>query len=265
MLSKLNTIIAEFAKAGISSPRLEANMLINAAKNDDELNSFVKQRLEHKPICKIIGNKGFYKYNFKVDENVLSPRPDTETLVEQAISIINKNNDIVDILELGIGSGCIILSLLLEFVKIHGVGVDISSKALSIAEENAKILNVINRLKLVNKSWFDDDLAESLKQTFDIIVSNPPYIRTKDIAILDNDVKNYDPILALDGGEDGLRDYHQISEISLHLLKNNGYILLEVGINQSEDVAKIFIKKGFKLIDIVKDLSGIDRCIILKK
>ncbi|MDR1694155.1 MAG: peptide chain release factor N(5)-glutamine methyltransferase [Lactobacillaceae bacterium] len=264
MALKLDDIISEFVKAGITSPRLEAVMLIENAKNDKELASFVEERLASKPICKIIGKKDFYKHTFKVSEDVLSPRPDTETLVECAIEIIKKNK-IQNILELGVGSGCIILSVLYEFGNIRGVGMDISNKAIDIAQENAKNIGVAERISFVNKSWFDDDIKEVLNKKFDIIISNPPYIVSSDISVLDREVKDYDPLIALDGGTDGLRDYRQIASVSGGLLNDNGYILLEVGLGQSKDVSDIFIKTGFELIDTVKDLAGIDRCIILKK
>lgn len=264
MLTKLDDIISKFIKARISAPRLEAMMLIENAKDETELDYFVEQRLASKPICKIIGKKEFYKFSFSVDENVLSPRPDTETLVEAAIEIIKKDK-IKNILELGVGSGCIILSLLKEFNYLNGVGIDISKKALEVAKTNASDLDINDRINFINASWFDEDLFDKLNKKFDIIVSNPPYIPSDDILSLDKDVKDYDPIIALDGGEDGLRDYKQISLISQKLLNDNGYIFLEVGIYQSNDVIKIFKNQKFKLVDVIKDLSGVERCIILKK
>lgn len=264
MSVKADNIIAMLIKAGVSSPRLEANIFIKSAKNDDELLSFINRRLQNEPVCKIVGHKDFYKYTFKVSDKVLSPRPDTETLVEKAIEIIKKEN-LHKVLELGVGSGCIILSILAEFSDVFGIGVDISNDALDIARENAQNLGVCERVRFANQSWFDMDLEKKLGTGFDMIVSNPPYIPSKDILGLDKDVKNYDPLLALDGGEDGLRDYRRLAELSPSLLSDNGYILLEVGINQSNDVVEIFFAKGFSLIDIVKDLSGIERCIILKK
>lgn len=253
------SIIEILSQAGISSPRLEASMLQAAAGSEEELQSFIEARLEGKPICKIIGSKGFYKHDFLVNENVLSPRPDTEILVEKALELLSGDNTI---LELGVGSGCIITSILAELPTLKGVGVDISPKALEVAEKNAKLLGVNDRLTLLNKSWFDESF---LCDKFDVIISNPPYIPTEDIHTLDSAVKDYDPVLALDGGIDGLRDYRQIAKISPLLLKDSGHILLEVGINQAQDVSEIFTSQGFKLVDIIKDLNQIDRCIILQK
>jgi release factor glutamine methyltransferase len=229
-----------------------------------EFSKLIELRSQHKPIDKIIGSKGFYKYEFKVSEDVLSPRPDTEILLENAINIIkSKNNPFI--LELGVGSGCIITSLLKENRKAKGIGIDISVKALAIAEENAKKLCVDERLTLINTSWFNDDVIKNIGNHFDIIVSNPPYIKSNEIPLLDAEVKNFDPLIALDGGNDGLRDYRRISEISHILLKNDGFLLFEIGENQAQDVINIGKQHHFFPCEIVRDLNNIDRCIILKK
>ena len=272
-------VVRRLAEGQIPSPRLEARLLIANTLGVDanELNPFavklddaqteklmqsVQERLKHKPICKIIGQKSFYKYDFHVDCNVLSPRPDTEILVEAAIHLGQKNK-LNRVLDLGTGSGCILLSVLADLPNAKGVGIDISDKALEIARTNAEILGVVSRVELMRASWFDDNL--SLGDKFDLIVSNPPYIKSADIATLDTEVKDYDPILALDGGADGYRDYKKLAERIPSWLKDGGYVLLEVGIGQAEKVAQIFQEKGLSLCEIVKDLAGINRCVILKK
>ncbi len=266
---------------GIETSKLELRMLMEhvlqlaphqslllsqelTPKQITKFSKLVEIRGQHKPIDKIIGKKGFYKYEFKVSEDVLSPRPDTETLLEKAIDLI-KNKENISILELGVGSGCIIISLLAENINAHGVGIDISNKALKIAEENANNLKVYDRLKLINTSWFNDDIIKTIGKNFDIIISNPPYIKSSKIPLLDNEVKNFDPLIALDGGKDGLRDYRHISKISKNLLKNDGFLLFEIGENQAQDVINIGKQHNLNLFEIIKDLNNIDRCIILKK
>ena len=275
----LEDVVRRLAEGQIPSPRLEARLLIanTLGVDTNELNPFVvklddaqteklmqslQDRLKHKPICKIIGKKAFYKYDFHVDCNVLSPRPDTEILVEAAIHL-GQENKLIRVLDLGTGSGCILLSVLADLPNAKGVGIDISDKALEIAQTNAEMLGVVSRVELMRASWFDDNL--SLGDKFDLIVSNPPYIKSADIATLDTEVKDYDPMLALDGGADGYRDYKKLAERIPSWIKDGGYVLLEVGIGQAEKVAQIFQEKGLSLCEIVKDLSGINRCVILKK
>lgn len=277
----INNTAARLQAAGIEYPRLDVRMLLSHALGisldelmfyprqlaSDKLSHFeqmIEQRLHHKPVDKIIGSRGFYKYDFQVSPAVLSPRPDTETLVEAAIEYINLHQ-VKNILDLGTGSGCILLSILAEFPELSGVGIDASKSALEIASNNAYKLNTLKRTELYPYSWFDDNLPEELGRRFDVIVSNPPYIPSADISKLDKEVKAYDPMSALDGGEDGLRDYRKIAEVSPKLLNNDGIIFLEIGIGQAEDVAKIFCFQGFKPLQIIKDLGGIERCVILKK
>ena len=269
-MSLRDEIISQLVQAKISSPRLESDILLKkyapeypqySKEEELELKRAVNRRANHEPLDKIIGYKEFYKYTFSVDSNVLSPRPDTEILLEKALSLIDDSKE-CNILDLGTGSGCILLSLLKERPKALGVGVDISAKALVKAAENALNLQVGNRVNFINKSWTEEDFIQS---EFDVIVSNPPYIPSKEIETLDIEVKKYDPISALDGGDSGLNCYEEIAKITPCLLKKDGYILLEVGYNQANDVAKIFQRNGMSLVEIAKDLSGINRCIILKK
>ena len=278
MLTKISTTLS---RAGIETPRLEARRILSFVCNKDENNislmeselsptehkkiaEIITQRLAHKPLDKILGTKGFYKYDFVVNEDVLSPRPDTEILVEEALKLLPSANN-VKVLDLGTGSGCILLSLLAENKEWYGQGVDISPKALQVAKQNAQRLELSSRVKWINSDWFDEKLLELLDFPVDIIVSNPPYIPTQDIASLEENVKKYDPLPALDGGEDGLYHYRQIASITPPLLPKGGYVLLEVGINQSQAVADIFKQAGLQLIKIVVDLGQIERCIILKK
>ena len=274
--------IAEILKSHqIEEPKLEARMMVASVLNLDandlffdcpELNAeqekqlaeLVEKRIKHYPLCKLLGKKGFYKYDFIVSEDVLSPRPDTEILVEAAINYA-KENKAKKILDLGTGSGCIILSVLGDVADLSGVALDASVKALNIAAQNADNLGLANRIKFVHGSWFDEDISSSLGTDFDLIVTNPPYIPSKDIENLDEEVKAHDPLLALDGGEDGLKDYRQIAKISYPMLKEGGKIFIEGGIGQEKQIADVFAKEGFGLSTILKDYGGINRCIILKK
>ncbi len=269
---------ARLAAAGVESSDYELRLLLAAAMGVDSLclndipnaeqtalfEQMLQKRLQHMPVDKILGHRGFYKYDFKVNTDVLSPRPDTETLLEEALDCI-KADGAATVLELGVGSGCIITSLLAETPSLQGTGVDISAPALRVARQNADMLGVMPRLKLLNASWFDADFLSLFSQRFDIIVSNPPYIPSAEIPSLEEDVKNYDPLPALDGGSDGLDSYRRIAELAPRLLTEQGRILLEVGENQAHDVAAIFVGAGLKLAKIRNDLSGIERCVSLKK
>lgn len=276
-----NHLIQQLVQAHITVPRLEAKMLLAHLLDKDisdatileadltpqqreELEIFIRRRIQsHEPLDKILGIKSFYKYDFMVNHNVLSPRPETEIIVEEALKLLGKKN--ARILDLGTGSGCILLSLLKELPQSEGVGVDASPEALTVAQKNAQKLDVENQVKWVNCSWFDKDFSQKFSKVFDLIVTNPPYIPDAEIETLDPEVKNYDPRMALSGGEDGYTSYRRIAEIVPLLLTDNGYILLECGHGQAKTVADIFIKQNLSLYKIIKDLQGIERCIILKK
>ena len=252
---------------GIEPKNISPNMEITehqAALLDDML----KERCNHRPIDKIIGKKGFYKYDFAVSDDVLSPRYDTEILVEKAIELLAPSQN-ANILELGVGSGCIILSVLADLPFVSGVGIDVSDAALAITDLNAENLKIEpERLNLLKASWFYEDIIEKLSDyaPFDMVVSNPPYIATSEIDKLDIEVKDFDPLIALDGGADGLKDYNRILQVSEKLLKPNGIIILEAGDGQQLRQIKQ-MAEGFKMqcLKILKDLNNIDRCIILKK
>lgn len=279
-MSAYSELVSRLSSAHIDSPRLEARMLLAAVlaydANDgrilscelnnvqqQKLENMILRRLDHCPLDKILGYKEFYKYRFIVNQDVLSPRPDTEILVEAALAKMTQKQG--KVLDLGTGSGCILLSLLAEKSDWQGVGVDASAKALAVAGENARQLGVEPRVSWVNKNWFEDDFSKVVSSKFDIIVSNPPYIPDEDIALLDEEVKTYDPLPALSGGRDGFDSYKKIAEIAPFLLKKDGYIFLEAGIGQAAQIAEIFAATGLKKVNIIKDLSGIDRCVILKK
>lgn len=263
-------LIEALVVAKIPSPRLETDIILKyAAPRYPEVSpeekklvlSFLKRREKHEPLDKIIGYREFYKSRFKVNTDVLTPRPDTEILLESTLEVIPQNS-VIRILDMGTGSGCILLSLLKERPKAVGIAVDISEKALSIAKENAVALNLCERVEFIHKSWSELKFTTPL---VDIIVSNPPYIPSKEIATLDDDVKFYDPHQALDGGVDGLDCYREIATVSPTILKAGGYVILESGFEQDEEITKIFTAQGLKYVKTIPDLAGINRCVILKK
>ena len=271
--------VQTLAEAQIENPRLETRLIFASvlhcypseifqdisltSPEIEKINDMLKQRIKHKPLDKILGHREFYKYDFIVNEDVLSPRPDTEILVEAALEILHNISN-AKILDLGCGSGCIIETLLKEIPSASGCAVDISANALKIAQKNADNLAVNEHLNFINANWFTDDFTAQIGKKFDMIVSNPPYIPSADIAVLDTEVKDYDPLLALDGGQSGFESYKRIAQIAPKLLNNGGYILLEAGYGQAKQIANIFITQGFDLLKIVNDLSDIERCVVLR-
>lgn len=242
-------------------------LLFKLNQTISELNYFqyfklINRRSQNEPIAYIIGNKDFWKQNYTLDNNVLIPRPETELIIELLLKKLNKKIDAqLNILELGTGSGCIVLSLLSEFKYSKATAVDISKKALNIAKSNAKKLSMDNRVNFKLSNWFSN-LTSNLK--FDIIISNPPYISLSDWEILDKNVKCFEPKEALTDNKDGLENYKIIAKHSKNYLNKDGIIALEIGINQSFIIQKIFQDYGYK-IDCYKDLQSIERVAIITK
>tara|TARA_B100000401_G_C52748796_1_gene692159 strand:+ start:170 stop:1012 length:843 start_codon:yes stop_codon:yes gene_type:complete len=220
---------------------------------------YINRRKKNEPIAYITGFKEFWKSNFKVNKDVLIPRPDTEALVEQVLNEID-NMSKKTILDVGTGSGCIILSLLNERKKCKGVGVDISKNAIKLARYNAKIQHIKNRVK-----FFNSDIDNFYLGKYDFILSNPPYIKLNEISDLDKDVRNHEPKLALNGGIDGYSKIKLVIKKSSELIKKSGKLFLEVGFNQTLKTLKILKKNGFHNNKIVKDLAKKNRCIISTK
>ena len=216
-------------------------------------------RLKNKPIAYLIGKKSFWKYEFEINDKVLIPRPDTELIIEQVLDIY-KNKHNINFLEIGIGSGCIILSILKEKKSFFGKGVDISKDSIKICKKNGKNLNVSNRLKL-----FKSDIDNFNFGKYDLIVSNPPYIKKFDLKNLDKDVFNYEPILALDGGLDGLTEIRKVISLSSELMKLNGKLIIEIAHDQKRMVKKMLNDNGFYVNKIAKDLANNNRCVVSTK
>lgn len=224
------------------------------------LNQLIERRNNGEPIAKIIGRKEFWRDEFFTSTYTLDPRPESELIIESVLHLRPNQQDNLRILDLGTGTGCLLLSLLKEYPNANGVGIDISEQAIYTANRNATALKLQNRSVFRNLSWTD-----APKSLYDIIITNPPYIPTGDIDNLDIDVKNYDPIQALDGGIDGLDAYRQILAISGDLLKDDGIFICEIGINQHIDVAKLAIDAGFNQLLTQTDLAGIIRVLVFNK
>ena len=228
-------------------------------KNYDNFQNMVHQRSEGKPIAYLINKKSFWKYEFYVNEHVLIPRPDTELIIEQVLKIYQNKNKI-NFLDIGFGSGCILLSILKERKNFKGTGVDVSNYALKVCEINAFKLGVKNRLKLYNSNIDKFKLGK-----YDLIITNPPYIKNLDLKYLEKDVKKYEPKLALDGGLDGISEIRKVITKSSELIKNGGKLILEIAYNQTYEVKNLLKKNSFYINSVVKDLAKNDRCIISTK
>ena len=219
--------------------------------------SLFKKRAKKTPIAYIINSKNFYKSKFYVDKNVLIPRPETEHIIDTTLNIINKSKKL-KILDIGIGSGAILLSLLLNLPKSYGIGTDISINALKIAEKNINNFKLHNRCNLINTNW-----AESLKSNyFDLLVCNPPYIRSDDIKNLNKDVINFEPHIALDGGKNGLECLTKLLPSARKCIKSNGSALFEIGYDQSKEALQLIKMNNFKINKVIKDFSKYDRIVL---
>jgi len=228
----------------------------------ENLNIFddlVNQRSKGKPIAYLLKKKEFWKNEFVVDRNVLIPRPDTEILVEQALEL-TKNKNKLNLLDVGVGSGCILLSILNEKKNFYGTGIDICGKSLSICRVNSHKLGLNKRLRL-----FKSNIDNFQYGKYDLIISNPPYIKKYDLKCLEKDVIGFEPKQALDGGIEGLSEIRKVISKSSELIKKNGFLILEIGFDQKNRVKQILQNKGFYIKKIVKDLSGHDRCIVSTK
>ncbi|MGB9716192.1 MAG: peptide chain release factor N(5)-glutamine methyltransferase [Thermodesulfovibrionales bacterium] len=233
-----------------------------------KINKFLKRRTKREPLQYIIGYVDFYGLKIKLGKGVLIPRPETELLVEKAIEIIKREAlSVKCILDLCTGSGCIALALAREFPKAKVYGTDISEIAIRYAKENANI-NRINNVTFLVGNLFEPVeqfvMHNASRTTFNIIISNPPYIRRDDIKTLQPEIKDWEPIKALDGGEDGLDYYRVIIPESKSYLRQGGYLIIEMGENQSEKVRKIAEESGFTNIFLIRDYAGIERIFVAK-
>ena len=239
-------------------------ILVNAhnsidLKDLDLFNNLIKKRSLGNPVAYLTNKKFFWNSEFYVTNGALIPRPDTELLIENILKITKHKNKL-NILDIGIGSGCILLSILKERKDFYGTGIDISKKCINISKINAMKLKVISRLKLYKSNVDKFNLGK-----YDLIVSNPPYIKRSKVKYLDKEIAEFEPRLALDGGMDGLLEFRKIIKKSSELIKKNGKFILEIGFDQKNEVIDLLIKEGFYINSTLKDLAKNDRCILSTK
>jgi release factor glutamine methyltransferase len=228
-------------------------------KNLEYFKKLVQERATRKPIAYLLNKKFFWKSEFYVNNNTLIPRPDTEVIIEKILKV-TKNKNHLKILDIGVGSGCILLSILKERKNFYGSGVDISKNSLEVSKLNAKKLFVNERVK-----FYKSDVDKFNQGKYDLIVSNPPYIKRSNLKYLESDVLKFEPKLALDGGLDGLSVIRKVIKKSSELLKKNGKFILEIGFDQKNKVIKLLNNEGFYINSTVKDLANNDRCIVSTK
>ena len=228
-------------------------------ENIKSFDYLVKRRKKGEPIAYLINKKEFWKQNFYINQNVLIPRPDTELLVEETLKLFNVNSKL-NMLDIGTGSGCILLSILKERRNFFGTGIDISKKAINVARFNAKMHQLSNRVK-----FYNSDVDKFLIGKYDLILSNPPYIKRQDLKYLEVDVKGFEPKLALDGGRDGFSEITKVISKTSMLLKRNGRFILEIGFGQKKKILSILKQNNFFINKVVKDYGKNDRCVISTK
>ena len=264
-------------KNKIANPQLDSEILLsNSIKRDKKhiilnpkevlnseqlgkFKSLIERRKKGEPIAYLINKKEFWKDEFFVNKDVLIPRPDSELIIEQVLKIYSKDVQL-QVLDIGTGSGCILLSILKERSNFYGTGIDISKKSINVSKFNAKQLNLTNRVK-----FFHSSVDNFNNGKYDIIVSNPPYIEQLSLKYLEKDVVNFEPKLALSGGFDGFSKIRKVINKASILIKKNGKFILEIGFNQKNKVIKILKEEGFYVNKAIKDYGNNDRCIISTK
>jgi len=273
----INLATTELKKKKIKSSLLDCEILMSKVMNKNRefiiLNSkkeiknnlynhfkkLVYERSKGKPIAYITGKKFFWKYEFEITKNVLIPRPDTEIIIEQVLEIF-KNKNRINFLDIGVGSGCILLTILKEKKLFLGTGIDISNECVKLCKINANKLGVSNRASIVKS-----DVDNFSFGKYDLIISNPPYIKKLDLKYLNKDIINFEPKLALDGGLEGLSEIRKVITKSSELIKKKGKLILEIAFDQKNEVKKLLKDKGFYIDNTVKDFAQNYRCIVSTK
>jgi release factor glutamine methyltransferase len=273
----LNEGISILQKNKIQNPQLDSEILLsNSIKRDkkhiilnpkeilnleelEKFKSLIERRKKGEPIAYLINKKEFWKDEFFVNKDVLIPRPDTELIIEQVLKIYTKDVQL-QVLDIGTGSGCILLSILRERLNFYGTGIDISKKSINVSKLNAKQLNLTCRVKFFHSSVDNFKIGK-----YDLIVSNPPYIEYFKLKYLEKDVINFEPNLALSGGFDGFSKIRKVINKAKTLIKKNGKFILEIGFDQKNKVKKILKEEGFYVNKVIRDYGNNDRCIISTK
>jgi release factor glutamine methyltransferase len=274
----VQSVAARLEAVGIAESRLEARLLLGeaagwtlekiVADRDTALESGVvarverltARRLQREPMSHVLGWREFWSLRFKITPDVLTPRPDSETLVEAVLGTLPDRQARLRVLDLGVGSGCLLLSLLHELPQAGGVGVDRSARALVVARQNARSLGMGGRTEFRAGDW-----GEGIEEVFDVVVSNPPYVPSDDIETLDPEVSEHEPWLALDGGSDGLDCYRRLAGQLGYLVRPGGVVALEVGRGQASQVARLLSDAGFRGCVTYNDLGGIPRVVLARR
>ena len=267
-------------EAGVGNPRLDARLLVahvlnitptqlfsypETLLNDmqlEQLERLTWRRASREPMARILGYREFWSLNFKVDKSTLIPRPDSETLVEGVLEQIENRGELLSILDLGTGSGCLLLALLSELKSAKGLGVDLCEQALKIATENSKSLGLDDRVYFHRSDWFKN--IDKKEKPFDIIISNPPYISDGEINHLEKDVSKFDPYAALSGGDDGLCAFRELMPKVREFIAFDGLFAVESGVGQAQDVIKCGEDSGLKLDQILRDIAGLERVLLFR-
>ena len=277
ILTAINEASEVLKKNHIKSPKLDSEILLSKIIKKDRkyiilnsnkelknnyfimFNKLIAKRTLGKPVAYLIGKKDFWKYEFYVSEETLIPRPDTEILIDHILKT-TKYKSKLKVLDIGVGSGCIILSILKEKKDFYGTGIDINNKCIEISKINASKLNLTSRVK-----FFKSNVDNFFYGKYDLIISNPPYIKQLDLKYLDRDVIDFEPRLALDGGLEGISEIRKVINRSSELIKKNGKLILEIGFDHKYKVKKLLKDKGFYINKVLKDYANNDRCIVSTK
>jgi release factor glutamine methyltransferase len=272
----LHTAKQSLRAAGIESASLDAELLLAhtlqtsreqiigypertlSTEQFFQFEALVERRTKREPMAHILGKREFWGRDFKVNHHTLDPRPDSETLIEAVLDLYPDRNNNLRIIDFGTGTGCLLLTLLAEFPNANGVGVDISGDALVVANENSCNLGLANRSRFIVSRWGDE-----VQGKYDLIISNPPYIKSSEISGLEPEVAEYEPKGALDGGDSGLKCYEELAPYIASLISDDGFAVLELGIGQDSDVRAILENAGLCFVAFSKDLAGINRCLVV--
>lgn len=272
------TGVARLNAAGIESARLDARLLLAAAtgktieqivaRPEQELSAseaeaferFVTHRERREPVSQLLGRREFWSLDFITTRDTLTPRPETETIIETALRLLPDRDAPLRMLDLGTGTGCLLVTLLSEFSAAVGIGIDASPAAADVARRNIAAHGLEGRARIVISYWDD-----AIDGAFDLIVSNPPYIATAELSRLEPEVALHEPRAALDGGDDGLDAYRELAPRVARRLSESGFALLEVGAGQASDVAAICVAAGLQAHGRACDLAGRERCVVVKR
>jgi release factor glutamine methyltransferase len=256
----LDNAFRRLAAAGISNPRLDARVLWEHAGGSlERFDSYLIRRTAREPLAYITGHKEFWSLDLHIGAGVLIPRPESETMIEQALAFCPHRSQALDVLDLGTGSGCLLIAFLREFPNARGLGIELSEEARAFALRNVNLRGLAGRCEIRDGDW-----AKIGAGPFDVILANPPYIASSDLANLEPEVSQYEPVVALDGGADGLSAYRTLAPRLGAMLKPGGWVFLEMGAGQAASVASLATQGGLEVLRVASDLAGIPRILVAR-